>query len=129
MKSSIDYRKIVDDPILNDEEHYEENFFKEEVYNEIKAEIGDVISYVRCYDPEHYLDILEMFEVAQLWIDATYGTGYKSDENAVVLARHLAKTLVSSMFFNRSFEIASNDKTSIIVRNIGAKLSLFEDGV
>lgn len=123
MKSSIEYRKILNDPMWNDDEEY----LRHAVYDEIKAGIGDVIAFVRCYDEEDYIDLLEMFEIAEIWIDSSYGTGYKKNENAKTLARHMAKTLTNSMYFNRSFEISSSAKTSIIIKNIGAILSTFSE--
>ncbi|EKY26556.1 hypothetical protein [Clostridium celatum] len=123
MKSSAEYRKILNDPIWEDDEDY----IRENVYDEIKVGIGDVIAFVKCYDEGEYVDLLEMFEVAEIWIDSTYGEGYKKNENAKTLARHMAKTLTNSMYFNRSFEISSSAKTSIIIKNIGAKLACFEE--
>lgn len=69
MKSSAEYRKILNNPIWEDDEDY----IRENVYDEIKVGIGDVIAFVKCYDEGEYVDLLEMFEVAEIWIDSTYG--------------------------------------------------------
>lgn len=117
MKTSLEYRRLL----------AEDSMDIEEVYEDIQVEIGDIISFVKCYDPEECLDLLGMVEVAEAWVDRSYGAGYKNNEQAKILARHMIKTLVNSMYFNRSFEIPSNAKTSAIINNIGAILSSFEE--
>lgn len=117
MKTSLEYRRLLAEGSMD----------IEEVYEEIQVEIGDIISFVKCYDPEECLDLLGMTEVAEVWVDRSYGSAYKKDEQAKILARHMVKTLVNSMYFNRSFEVPSNAKTSAVINNIGAILSSFEE--
>ena len=117
MKTSLEYRRLLAEGSMD----------IEEIYEEIQVEIGDIISFVKCYDPEECLDLLGMTEVAEAWVNKSYGTAYKKDEQAKILARHMISTLVNSMYFNRSFEVPSNAKTSAVINNIGAILSTFEE--
>lgn len=119
MKSS-ELRKIY----LKNRENYE--YLKENVYDVIEEEISDVLDYVRCYDEEEYIQVMEMVEEAQQYIDLTCTRGYKSDENAVILARYLLKLLVYKKYTDRCFDVSSSVKTSEIVRNIVAKLTSYE---
>lgn len=123
LKNSLDYRLIINSNSVN----YE--YLKEKVYDEIRNEISDILDFIRCYEEEDYIIVYEMCEVAEIWIDATAGTEYKKHSEAVIMARQLVRTLVNSMFYNRSFEISSSAKTSIIVKNIIAYLSSFSEEV
>ena len=117
---SLELRKIY----LKNRENYE--YLKENVYDVIEEEISDILDYIRCYDEEEYLQVLEMVEEAQKYIDLTCTTGYKSDENAVILARYLLKLLVYKKYTDRGFDVSTSVKTSEIVRNIVAKLTSYE---
>lgn len=114
--------------------------FQEELYNprisdkslkstceEIEEEIADILRYCRVYDYEEYIYIYELSCVAYDFLYATIGNdNFVKDERANNLARLLIKQLVNSMYINRSFEINSSAKTSIVTKNILAKLSVFE---
>ncbi len=118
--TSLELRKIY----LNNKNNYE--YLKENVYDVIEDEISDILDYIRCYDEDEYLQVLEMVEEAQQYIDLTCTEGYKNGENAVILARYLLKLLVYKKYTDRGFDVSSSVKTSEIVRNIIAKLTTYE---
>lgn len=118
--TSSELRKLY----LKNKDNY--SYLKENVYDAIEEEISDILDYIRCYDEEEYLQVLEMFEEAQQYIDLTCTTGYKTDENAVILARYLLKLLVYKKYTDRGFDVSTSVKTSEIVRNIVAKLTSYE---
>lgn len=120
---SLELRKLY----LKNRDNYE--YLKENVYSVIEEEISDILDYVRCYDEEEYLQVLEMVEEAQQYIDLTCTTGYKADENAVILARYLLKLLVYKKYTDRGFDVSTSVKTSEIVRNIVTKLTSYSYGV
>lgn len=118
--TSLELRKIY----LNNKNNYE--YLKENVYDVIEDEISDILDYIRCYEEDEYLQVLEMVEEAQQYINLTCTEGYKNDENAVILARYLLKLLVYKKYIDRGFDVSSSVKTSEIVRNIVAKLTSYE---
>lgn len=118
--TSLELRKIY----LDFKDDYE--YLQLMVYDVIEREISDILDYIRCYDEEEYLQVLEMVEEAQQYIDLTCTTGYKSDENAVILARYLLKLLVYKKYTDRGFDVSTSVKTSEIVRNIVSKLTSYE---
>lgn len=67
--------------------------------------------------------ILELIEVSQIYIDSMVGDAYKSDTNAVKLARLLQKYLIQTMYDERSIHLPSNTKENRIVSSIIDKLS------
>lgn len=118
--TSLELRKIY----LKNRDDYE--YLKENVYDVIEEEISDILDYIRCYDEDEYLQVLEMVEEAQQYIDLTCTIGYKNDKNAVILARYLLKLLVYKKYADRGFDVSTSIKTSEIVRNIVAKLTSYE---
>lgn len=101
----------------------------EKIKKEINSELQDVVSFckVDCDDVEELVDIVEFTEIADIYLESTVGTGFKENEKTLKLARILVKRLVNSMYFNRSYEIASSVKTDIITKNILSKLSNLEE--
>lgn len=112
---------------LKNKDDYE--YLKENVYDVIEDEISDVLDYIRCYDEEEYLQVLEMVEEAQQYIDLMCTTAYQTHvfyEDAEILARYLLKLLVYKKYTDRGFDISTSVKTSEIVRNILDKLTSYE---
>lgn len=120
MRSSLTFRR---DYLLHKDDY---ETVKCLVYDEIEDRISDILDYIRCYDEEEYLQVLEMVEEANAYIDLTCTTAYKSHEEAVILARYLLKLLVYKKYTDRGFDISTSVKTSEIVRNIVAKLTSYE---
>ena len=118
--TSLELRKLY----LKNRDNYE--YLKENVYSVIEEEISDILDYIRCYDEEEYLQVLEMVEEANAYIDLTCTTAYKSYEKGVILARYLLKLLVYKKYTDRGFDVSTSVKTSEIVRNIVAKLTSYE---
>lgn len=69
--------------------------------------------------------IYELIETSQLYIDSMVGESYKTDPKAVKLAQLVQKKLMADMYDQRSTEIASASKKSIIVTSILDKLSYY----
>ncbi|MDU4326351.1 MAG: head-tail connector protein [Clostridium celatum] len=101
----------------------------EKIKKEINSQLQDVISFckVDLDDVEELIDIVDFTEIADIYIESTVGPDFRKSEKNLKLARILLRRLVNSMYFNRSYEIASSAKTDIITRNILSKLSNLEE--
>lgn len=119
--SSDEYREI----LANDPTEEE----IEKIKKEINSELQDVVSFckVDCDEVEELIDIVDFTEIADIYIESTVGSEFRNNEKTLKLARILLRRLVNSMYFNRSYEIASSAKTDIITRNILSKLSNLEE--
>lgn len=68
--------------------------------------------------------IIDLIEIAQIYVDSMAGVQYKEDEKLVKIANLLIKKLVNEMYENNSFTIPGNANKDIIVNSMMDKLAI-----